>query len=204
MNQTVRDLGSALFIAVVAAGLVLGALALSRSEGNGNQPLQATEGALTANLLVTLTQPSPVSSATSTPGYTPTNSYFLATSEYQAANPAYSTQAYSTRTYSSGNCGAAYGWVNTYIVQPSDTLYMVASMHYTTVSAMQKANCLGTSTTIYTGNRLWVPYLATRTPEYYLTYSPYPTEPFTETVLPFTETVLPFTLTPAATESQVP
>jgi len=199
MNQTLRDLGTAIFIAVVAAGLVLGALALSRSEGGGIQQIKPSESVLTANLLVTLTQPSPISSPTFTLGYTPTNSYFQPTSAYQAA-----TQAYSTRTYSSGNCGSTYGWVDSYIVQPGDTLYQVASMHYTTVSAMQKANCLGTSTNIYTGNRLWVPYLATRTPEYYLTYSPYPTEPFTETVLPFTETSLPFTVTPVGTQSPVP
>lgn len=58
--------------------------------------------------------------------------------------------------------GAA-GWVNTYIVQPGDTLYRIGYNHYTTLDMMRKVNCRY-SDTIYSGERLWVPNVATRTP----------------------------------------
>jgi len=58
--------------------------------------------------------------------------------------------------------GAA-GWVHSYIVQPGDTLFRIGYSHYTTLDLMRKANCR-VSDTIYAGENLWVPNIATRTP----------------------------------------
>lgn len=60
-------------------------------------------------------------------------------------------------------CGAPFGWVQ-YTVQPGDNLYRISQMFRVSVAQLQQANCLGYSTTIYVGQRLWVPNVATSTP----------------------------------------
>ena len=61
-------------------------------------------------------------------------------------------------------CGPPAGWVKNYIVQPGDTLFRIALSYNITYPQLQRANCMGSSTTIYTGQRLWVPNIPTRTP----------------------------------------
>ena len=61
-------------------------------------------------------------------------------------------------------CGPPAGWVRNYIVQPGDTLFRIALSYNITYPQLQRANCMGSSTTIYTGQRLWVPNIPPRTP----------------------------------------
>ena len=61
-------------------------------------------------------------------------------------------------------CGPPFGWVRNYIVRPGDTLFRIALAYNLTYPQLQRANCMGSSTTIYTGQRLWVPNIPTRTP----------------------------------------
>jgi len=61
-------------------------------------------------------------------------------------------------------CGPPAGWVKNYIVQPGDTLFRIAVSYNITYPQLQRGNCMGSSTTIYTGQRLWVPNIPTRTP----------------------------------------
>ena len=61
-------------------------------------------------------------------------------------------------------CGPFAGWVRTYIVQPGDNLFRIGLSYGVTVSQLQRANCMGSSTTIFVGQRLWVPNVPTRTP----------------------------------------
>lgn len=61
-------------------------------------------------------------------------------------------------------CGPPAGWVRTHIVQPGDNLFRIALSYGTTVQQLQRANCMGTSTIIYAGQRLWTPNVPTRTP----------------------------------------
>jgi LysM repeat protein len=61
-------------------------------------------------------------------------------------------------------CGPPFGWVRNYIVRPGDTLFRIALAYNITYPQLQRANCMGSSTTIYTGQRLWVPNVPTRTP----------------------------------------
>jgi len=102
----------------------------------------------------------------------------------------------------------AVGWVKTYVVKASETLYGIASNHYTSVELLKAVNCRS-SDLILVGEILWVPNVATRTPlprtlpGVIISVTPYPTEPLTLTALPFTATIistntlLPFTSTPA-------
>ncbi|HEX6035482.1 MAG TPA: LysM peptidoglycan-binding domain-containing protein [Anaerolineales bacterium] len=61
-------------------------------------------------------------------------------------------------------CGPPFGWVRNYIVQRGDTLFRIALAYNITYPQLQRANCMGSSTTIYTGQRLWVPNIPPRTP----------------------------------------
>lgn len=61
-------------------------------------------------------------------------------------------------------CGPPAGWVRNYIVRPGDTLFRIALSYNITYPQLQRANCMGSSTIIYTGQRLWVPNIPTRTP----------------------------------------
>jgi LysM repeat protein len=63
-------------------------------------------------------------------------------------------------------CGAPSGWVRGYTVQRGDTLFRIALIYNITYTQLQRANCMGSSTTIYAGQRLWVPYVfvPSRTP----------------------------------------
>jgi len=61
-------------------------------------------------------------------------------------------------------CGPPAGWVRNYIVRPGDTLFRIALAYNITYPQLKRANCMGSSTTIYSGQRLWVPNVPTRTP----------------------------------------
>lgn len=61
-------------------------------------------------------------------------------------------------------CGPPAGWVRRHIVQPGDNLFRIALSYGITYPQLQRANCMGSSTTIYPGQRLWVPNIPTRTP----------------------------------------
>jgi LysM repeat protein len=91
-------------------------------------------------------------------------------------------------------CGPPYGWVRGYTVQPGDNLYRIALLYGISYTQLQRANCMGGSTTIYTGQRLWVPNIPVRTPI-----------PATTTIPSFpTDTSLPPTLPPTDVPTEAP
>ena len=101
-------------------------------------------------------------------------------------------------------CGPPIGWVKTHIVQPGDTLFRIALSYGTTYPQLQRANCMGSSTIIYTGQRLWVPNVPTRTPIPGTTTVPeFPTS--TDTSTPIATTAVPSsTLSPTETFTVTP
>ena len=62
-------------------------------------------------------------------------------------------------------CGPPASWI-TYFVQPGDTLYHLSQIDGVTVTELQRANCLGASTILHTGQILHVP-----------PWAPFPTSP---------------------------
>lgn len=101
-----------------------------------------------------------------------------------------------TATYTQiSSCGPPAGWV-TYIVKAGDTLYSLGKAYGVTVAALQRANCLGTSTKIRTGSRLWVPNVPTNTPNPTNTLTKIPKPKNTKTSSPT------FTNTPTTTSTE--
>jgi LysM repeat protein len=93
-------------------------------------------------------------------------------------------------------CGAPAGWVKTHIVQRGDTLFRIALSYGISYPQLQRANCMGNSTTIYAGQRLWVPNIPTFTPIPGVTIIPtFQTDTPSATV-----TTAPPTATPTATQ----
>jgi LysM repeat protein len=73
-------------------------------------------------------------------------------------------------------CGPPAGWI-TYTVQPKDNLYQISNLYQTSVPQLQAANCMGYSTLIKIGQRLYVPNVATITPTKTSTAIKTPTPP---------------------------
>lgn len=93
-------------------------------------------------------------------------------------------------------CGPPVGWV-IYTVQSGDTLYHLASLYRVTVRQLQDANCI-TRTTIYVGEQLYVPNVATSTPPF-ATDTPFPTG-----TLPTPTETAPATATPTTGPTDTP
>ena len=87
-------------------------------------------------------------------------------------------------------CGPPASWVRAHVVQRGDTLFRIATAYGVTYPQLQRANCMGGSTTIYAGQRLWVPNIPTRTPVPGVTVIPdFATD--TQTAVPPTTSVPP-------------
>lgn len=103
-------------------------------------------------------------------------------------------------------CGPPAGWVRNHVVQAGDNLYRIALSYGITYQKLQAANCMGSSTLIYAGQRLWVPNVPTLTPVPGVTIIPnFPTETpsatASSTSVPPTATA---SLVPTATSSLTP
>lgn len=100
-------------------------------------------------------------------------------------------------------CGPPTGWVY-YIVNKGDTLYSIGRAYGVSVSQLQRANCLGSSTTIRIGQKLYVPNVTpiqpSATPTIYISPSPEPS--LTKTPLPPSAT--PTLIAPSATHTLIP
>ncbi len=97
------------------------------------------------------------------------------------------------------SCGPPAGWVKTHRVQSGDNLFRIALSYGISYPQLQRANCMGSSTTIYTGQLLWVPNIPTLTPAVTSTNMPMPTNTtdFSTPTRDFSTPTL--TLTPTST-----
>lgn len=99
-------------------------------------------------------------------------------------------------------CGPYPGWVR-YRIQKGDTLFSLSRELNTSVSQLQHANCLGSSTLIRAGHWLWVPRLPYRTPTPTYTMTQPPATP-TGTKSPVPTSTATSTVTPTATLTATP
>ena len=80
-------------------------------------------------------------------------------------------------------CGPPFGWIKAYTVKAGDNLFRISLLYRTTVTQLQSANCMGSSTNINVGLVMWVPNVPTSTPEITITRTntATPTNTFTNT-----------------------
>lgn len=105
-------------------------------------------------------------------------------------------------------CGPPAGWI-TYRIQSSDTLFRISRIYGVSVPELQFANCMGSSTFLRTGDLIYVPNVATSTPEITPSGTNLPTQTsIFDTVYPTetpTQTPTPIpTLTSTDTETPTP
>jgi LysM repeat protein len=242
-----HGLGNALVVALISAGLMIGALSISLVEFVPQSTAEATNNVLpspepltvTPTLPPTLTSTIAVESPTPSITSTFTNTalppascqppsgwgqiiiragdsldsiaarYRTSKDELRRANcllidnlvagTILYAPVVATTTPAGCSQGAA-GWVKGYTVKSGDTVYAIATNHYTTAGLLKAVNCRS-SDLIRAGEVLWVPNIATRTPSKSPipgnTVTPYPTDPLTQTALPYT-------LTPVPSDTPVP
>lgn len=106
-------------------------------------------------------------------------------------------------------CGSPNNWV-VYIVQPGDSLFRISQIYGVTVAELQRANCLGTSTTLHTGQILyvppWSPVAPSSTPPILVlpTSTSINTPTDTQVFIPPSDTPIPATQPPVDTDTPVP
>ena len=104
-------------------------------------------------------------------------------------------------------CGPPAGWVF-YTVQSGDNLFRISLKYRVTVAKLQFANCMGASTNITVGQKLYVPNVATSTPPVYTntptpsTSTPSPSETASTAIA--TSTATETTIPPSETNTSVP
>lgn len=168
-----------LLIALVSSGIILGGLLLSLAEGKMAAPLPTTP-VPPSPTLPPFTPPAVVTSTLAPPIETPTL-------------PPAPTNQPPPRTPIP--CGPPSGWIR-YTILKGDTLYSLAQYYQVTVKQLQQANCMGSSTSLYTDRQIYVPNKPTRTP------SPTPTS--TSTVTPTPSATPTASDTPAPTPTEAP
>ncbi len=210
--NSMRQLGTALFYALVSVVLVVGGLSLALAEGKGNvssptaEPSPTLFASGTPEALANSTEPVPVSSTPQIVYVTATEA-FTATQRFPSIAAPTATQyvyVYPTATTrvvypTPVHCGPYYGWIKAYTVQQGDTLFHISTLYHTTVTALQVANCLP-GTFIYPGQLLWVPNVPTITPG----VTVIPTFPTATDLLPTETSTPPFTETPTTIPSDTP
>ncbi len=162
--QALKQMGGGLLLGLISLVIVIGGISLALAEGRAPQPGSfpsdtpsdefPTSDIGTLDFLETL-WPSDTPTVTGTPSLTTPFPTGLVPTMFLPTTP------FPTRTFVP--CGAPYGWIQ-YTVQPGDTLYAIGQAYGVTVSQLQQANCLGSSTIIHAGEKLWVPNVITRTP----------------------------------------
>jgi LysM repeat protein len=162
--QTVRQMAGGLVYAVVSLLLVVGSLALSLAQGAAPPSATASVPGIATGTNTQLQSPQPTKSlllaspsATGTGASTLTPGATAASASSTPANTAVSATSRPLHT-STAACGPYLGWIRSYVVQPGDTLFRIATMHGISVEILQRANCK-TRTVIYSGERLWVPFV---------------------------------------------
>lgn len=155
MRETLRELAGSILFAIVAIGLVLGGISLALAEGF--IPVESNP----------FPSPTPFAlpgSATSTPMFVIQT---LPPETPSATLPPVQTTQVSTipsPTTTLRPCGPPGGWV-VYTVRAGDTLFSLSQAYGVTVAQLQGANCMPAGTTsLSTGQKLWVPNVVTRTP----------------------------------------
>lgn len=203
MMPGIRQAAGGLIYAVLSIVLVLGSLSIALAERNAGAPAAATPTSSPLPQATDTPIPTePSASETTSPAATtfavaPIGSSSTPSISYPTVAP---TRRVPTSTHAASTaCGPLPGWVKAYVVQPGDSMFHIATLYHTTVSALQRANCK-TSYLIFAGERLWVPNVPAATPGVTI-IPPFFDTPTDEPTSTITQTPLYFTATAAATDT---
>lgn len=197
MSSDLRQSLFALLGLLVISALVIGAGMMAISQTPMNAPTVAFEQSATTTLkivmltMMTPTQTNPTAITTATPAAVEDHTM---AEDKQEIIITPSTTKTDIPTAPSIQCYTPASWV-AYIVQPGENLYRIGLKFRIDTITLQKGNCMGTSTTIIAGQHLWVPNVATSTPETTSTstpkpgFTPEPTLPNVGTTTASTESV---------------
>jgi len=164
--QTLKQLGGGLGLGLIAAVVVVGGIILALAEGSTHKPILVFPSETEAPIFVASVAPTSLEFLlTPYPSDTPASTSNNVI-EISSVAPSF--------TFTAIPCGAPAGWVQ-YIVQPGDNLYQISLRYRLSVSELQSANCLGGSTLIYSGQKLWVPNVPTSTPAAPTVFIEFPT-----------------------------
>jgi len=168
-----------IIIALVSIIFILGGVTLSLAEGNALARTPTLPSTASPTLWIPVIQPvtpteppllpmftSTVPTITVPPSLTPLppSTTITITQPPNTSTPTVTRTASksvtapppATPTMTATACGAPANW-GTYVVKPGDTLYGLSLKFGATVSALQRANCLGESTLLKVGQKLRVP-----------------------------------------------
>lgn len=176
--RAVRQAASGLIYGIVSLLLVIGSLALAQAQNSRPGISASTFTPLPSSTATPI--PSPQATGTGLVSTT-VSATLTAASPTRSTEPATSTAGQSTANVRTATrrppCGAPYGWVRVYAVQSGDTLFRIARTYGVSIQALQNANCKS-STLIYVGEYLWVPFAGPAPTELTIIPTfPTPTEP---------------------------
>ena len=177
-RSIIRSIGINGGIQIVVLLLFFAAINAAAGESSlytGELPLiPSTTSPITDSQNVTQTNTQPPTSTktitttvTTSPTTTPTDesTATLMVTTTNTQSPTSTTTVTSTETPpTTETCGPPAGWIQ-YIVQSGDNLYRISLKFSTTIATLQNANCMGTSTVVVVGERIWVPNTPTTTPQ---------------------------------------
>ncbi|MBU2610036.1 MAG: LysM peptidoglycan-binding domain-containing protein [Chloroflexi bacterium] len=222
--QSARQFLWGLLIALFSIGIILGGLSLSLAEGeplpypSPTFPLFTPPDGVTSTLVPPTETPTPPPPPTNCPPPARWQAYLvqpgdtlegLAISYRVSAEELIHANCLVTASLLPGAhlyvppvptrtlipCGPPSGWIR-YTILKGDTLYSLGQYYQVTVKELQRANCMGDSTSLYTDRQIYVPNKPTRTP------SPRPTS--TSTVTPTPSATPTASDTPAPTPTEAP
>jgi LysM domain len=197
-------------VVLILAGIGLWWFLNNHASRNPVLPGIAASATPTASTLPLTTEPFSVTVIPITPNIDLTATPFTDT-PFDSVNATGTAQALLTPSlagitplpiHTLAECGSPNTWV-VYIVRPGDTLSGLSLRYRVTVAELQRANCLGSSSVLHTGQLLYVPPTA---PVY-----PTPTQPIlllptftpsdTQIIIPPTDTATP---PPVDTATEIP
>ena len=146
--------------------------------------------------VVVISEPTPAMSSTATIAISTKTTTLTPTSTKKVKKTEEEVTS-TSNPVSTASCGAPAGWV-LYIVKQGDTLSSLSRVLGVSIAQLQSANCMGTSTQLYTGTSIYVPFY----PPVVKTAIPTNTTiPPTKTPVPATKTAVPPTKTPVPNTS---
>lgn len=193
-------------VVLILAGIGLWWYLPNHANLNSLLPVSSASPTPTASAIPLATEPFSVTVIPITPNIAPFTDTPFATANATGTAQSLLTPSLAGNTpipiHTLAQCGSPNTWV-AYIVRPGDTLSGLSQRYRVTVAQLQRANCLGSSSVLHTGQLLYVPPTAPilPTPTQPVLLFPTLTPTDTQVFIPPTDTATP---PPVDTATEIP